>query len=168
MFSHDLESPTLCIFISAVDTAFTSSFKIMESYTSSEAAVAEIVRSGPKYGDMETAKMEQHGARFASHHEEVPPDQSPEPSLQAVETITGLRGRKREDLDAEEELELQRLKTTLKNNMQMARMQHYAFEPVSLPGSVPGSPSGSEPASRVSSSIHPPIHRSCRLLIIHV
>ena len=96
--------------------------------------------------------MEQQGVRFATHDEEIAPDeniapdQSPDPSLQAVETITGLGGRRREDLNPEAEQELQQLKTTLKNNMQSARMQHHAFEPVSLPGS--------QPASRVSLPSH--------------
>jgi hypothetical protein len=31
------------------------------------------------------------------------------------------------------------LKTTLQNNIQNSRMQHHAFEPVSLPGSMPAS-----------------------------
>ena len=88
--------------------------------------------------------MEQQGVHFASHDEQISPNQSPEDqSLRPVETITGLRSQ-RDDLNAEAEQELQQLKTTLKNNMQSARMQHHAFEPVSLPGS--------QPASRVSRS----------------
>ena len=94
---------------------------------------------------METAEVEKQGTQgvhFASQDEQISPTQSAEPDLHAVETITGKKGTQRDDLNAEAEQELQQLKTTLKNNMQSARMQHHAFEPVSLPGS--------QPASRVS------------------
>lgn len=80
----------------------------------------------------------QQGVRFEPQDEEVAPDQR---SLNAVETVTGLKGQ-RDDLNPQAEQELQQLRTTLKNNIQSSRMQHHAFEPVSLPGS--------QPASRVS------------------
>lgn len=80
--------------------------------------------------------MEKHGVRFASKDDEIAPDES----LKPVETITGLGGgARRDDLNEEAEKELQQLKTTLKNNIQSSRMQHHAFEPVSLPGSQPAS-----------------------------
>ena len=79
---------------------------------------------------------DQQGVRFASNDDR----RSPEQSLKAVETITGLQ--KRDDLNPQAEQELQQLRTTLKNNIQSSRMQCHAFEPVSLPGS--------QPASRVS------------------
>ena len=91
--------------------------------------------------------MEKQGAQgvhFASHDEEISPSQSVDPDLNAVETIMGKKGTRREDLDEDAQKELQQLKTTLKNNMQSNRMQHHAFEPVSLPGS--------QPASRVSTA----------------
>ena len=84
--------------------------------------------------------MEKQGVHFASHDEEISPNTSPD--LHAVQTITGKGGTQRDDLNEEAEKELQQLKTTLQNNMQSSRMQHHAFEPVSLPGS--------QPASRVS------------------
>lgn len=91
---------------------------------------------------METAEMERpeaQGVHFATHDEEISPSQSGDASLHVVETITGKGGSRREDLDEAAEQELQQLKTTLKNNMQSSRMQHHAFEPVSLPGSQPAS-----------------------------
>ncbi|RMY45811.1 hypothetical protein D0864_15366 [Hortaea werneckii] len=89
---------------------------------------------------------EQHGVRFASQNEEIQPDQS----LQTTEALTGHDSRKRTDLNPEAQRELQQLKTTLQNNIQSARMQHHAFEPVSLPGSQPASrvPSGTTTPSR--------------------
>ena len=96
---------------------------------------------------METAERERQGmsgVHFSSQDEEISPNHSPE--LHAVETITGKGGTKRDDLNEEAEQELAQLKTTLRNNMQSARMQHHAFEPVSLPGS--------QPASRVSTYDH--------------
>lgn len=90
---------------------------------------------------MENAEMEQHGVRFSSHNEEI----SPEQSLHSVETLTGLQPRPRDDLNPEAQEELQQLKTTLQNNIQSSRMQHHAFEPVSLPGS--------QPVSRVRSTM---------------
>lgn len=85
----------------------------------------------------ENTEADKQGVHFASKDEEI----SPRQSLQTVETITGV-GNKRDDLNPEAEKELQQLRTTLKNNIQSSRMQHHAFEPVSLPGS--------QPASRVS------------------
>lgn len=86
----------------------------------------------------ENPDMEQHGVRFAEHHDEIEPDHT----LHAVATITGHSGG-RDDLNPEAQQELQQLKTTLQNNIQSSRAQHHAFEPMSLPGS--------QPASRVSS-----------------
>lgn len=83
------------------------------------------------------AEAERQGVHFASNDDEIPPEKR----LDAVETVTGLKGQ-RDDLNPEAEKELQQLRTTLKNNIQSSRMQHHAFEPVSLPGS--------QPASRVS------------------
>lgn len=94
----------------------------------------------------ENPQMEQHGVRFAAENQEI----APEVDLHTTETLTGHDGR-REDLNPEAEQELQQLKTTLRNNIQSARMQHHNFEPVSLPGSAP--------ASRVS------IHRRPRRLV---
>lgn len=94
----------------------------------------------------ENPDMEQHGVRFASENEEI----SPQQSLHSVETITGHAGQQRDDLNPEAVQELQQLKTTLQNNIQSSRMQHHAFEPVSLPGSQPASrvPSGTTTPSR--------------------
>jgi hypothetical protein len=92
---------------------------------------------------MENPEMEQYGVRFATHNQEI----APEEDLHTIETLTGHSGR-REDLNPEAEQELAQLKTTLRNNIQSARMQHHNFEAVSLPGSAP--------ASRVSRSCSTP------------
>ena len=83
------------------------------------------------------ASSEKQGVHFASNDESIPPEQK----LDAMETVTGLKGQ-RDDLNPEAEQEIEQLRTTLKNNIQSSRMQHHAFEPISLPGS--------QPASRVS------------------
>ena len=88
---------------------------------------------------MAAATDDRQGVRFATDDEEISPNQSPDPNLGAIQTVTGRGGRNREDLNPEAEQELEQLKTTLRNNMQSARMQHHAFEPVSLPGSQPAS-----------------------------
>lgn len=108
---------------------------------------------------VENPEMEQHGVRFASKNEEIAPDQS----LHGIESLTGHHDdnpAKRDDLNPEAQRELQQLKTTLQNNIQSARMQRHAFEPVSLPGSQPVSrvPSGSATPSRMhmpAGSAHP-------------
>lgn len=93
---------------------------------------------------MDSEEGEKQGVRFATEDEEISPGQEPvdDQSLKPIETITELGGRKRDDLNPEAIEELKQLKTTLKNDIQSARMQHHAFEPMSLPGS--------QPASRVS------------------
>ena len=89
---------------------------------------------------------EKQGVRFAKNDQQFSPSQDAVEgeSLKPIETITELGGRKRDDLNPEAIEELKQLKTTLKNDMQSARMQHHVFEPMSLPGS--------QPASRVSES----------------
>ncbi|WPH04455.1 Serine/threonine-protein kinase oca2 [Acrodontium crateriforme] len=96
----------------------------------------------------ENPDMEKSGVRFAAQHEEIPPHES----LAPEETMTG-SDRKRSDLGPSDEEELQQLKTTLQNNIniQSSRMQHHAFEPVSLPGS--------QPVSRVPSGTNTPMRR---------
>lgn len=56
----------------------------------------------------------------------------------------GAGQRDRDDLRPEDQKELQQLRSTLQNNIQSSRMQHHAFEPLSLPGS--------QPVSRVSTN----------------
>ncbi|PIA88483.1 Serine/threonine-protein kinase oca2 [Cercospora beticola] len=60
------------------------------------------------------------------------------------------RAQQRDDLHPEAQQELAQLRNTLQNNIQSSRMQHHAFEPLSLPGSQPVSrvPSGSATPSR--------------------
>jgi hypothetical protein len=55
------------------------------------------------------------------------------------ETAAGMgqRGRREDDLNPDAQKELQQLRNTLQNNIQTSRMQHHAFEPLSLPGSQP-------------------------------
>ncbi|KAK4962905.1 Nitrogen permease reactivator protein [Elasticomyces elasticus] len=88
-----------------------------------------------------------HGVRFAADDEEIAPDDT---GLEHVRTLTGHEGREREELNPEAARELEQLRTTLQNNIQSSRMQHHAFEPVSLPGSQPASrvPSGTTTPSR--------------------
>ena len=66
------------------------------------------------------------GVRFAAENQEIAP-----------EDIQMSNDRRRDDINPATEQELAQLKTTLQNNIQNARMQHHAFEPVSLPGSMP-------------------------------
>jgi hypothetical protein len=63
------------------------------------------------------------------------------------ETAAGLgqRGDRGDDLSPDARKEIQQLRDTLQNNMQTQRMQHHAFEPLSLPGS--------QPVSRVCSGL---------------
>ena len=79
---------------------------------------------------MENAEREREGVRFASRDEQISPNTS------------------REGKNEEEDEELQQLRTELKNNMQSARMQRHAFEPVSLPGSQPASRVGQQRQTR--------------------
>lgn len=78
---------------------------------------------------------ESQGVRFASENQEI----APATDLTAVKTLTGVAKEKSETegLDPAAQKELQQLRTTLQNNIQSARAQHHAFEPVSLPGSQP-------------------------------
>lgn len=59
--------------------------------------------------------------------------------LKDIQNLTGLGQHKRDDLNPEAQKELQQLRSTLQNNIQSSRMQHHAFEPLSLPGSQPAS-----------------------------
>lgn len=72
------------------------------------------------------------GVRFAAENQEIAPEHS-------LEDIQMSDDRRREDINPQTEQELAQLKTTLQNNIQNSRMQHHAFEPVSLPGSMPAS-----------------------------
>jgi hypothetical protein len=72
------------------------------------------------------------GVRFASHNQEIAPDHS-------LEDIRMSNEREGDDSNPNTEQEIAQLKTTLQNNIQNSRMQHHAFEPVSLPGSMPAS-----------------------------
>lgn len=71
--------------------------------------------------------------------------------LADVKDVTGLgsNGEQWDDLNPEARKELAQLRNTLQNNIQSSRMQHHAFEPLSLPGS--------QPASRVSTPLVPPL-----------
>lgn len=88
---------------------------------------------------IENPEMEKQGVRFTAHNQEIAPEQSPpEQNLEDIKSLTGHENQ-RGDLNPEAQEELQQLKTTLQNNIQSNRMQHHAFEPVSLPGSTPAS-----------------------------
>ncbi|KAF2217277.1 hypothetical protein CERZMDRAFT_32774 [Cercospora zeae-maydis SCOH1-5] len=71
-----------------------------------------------------------------------PPRQSTDADLKHVQ-----RAQQRDDLHPDAQQELAQLRNTLQNNIQSSRMQHHAFEPLSLPGSQPV-PSGSATPSR--------------------
>lgn len=78
--------------------------------------------------------------RFSNENEEI--EVSPETSLEPVRTPTGvdhLEGNKpnRNQLNPATEEDLRQLKTTLQNGLQSKRMEHFNFEPVSLPSSQP-------------------------------
>ena len=85
--------------------------------------------------DKRKSTMGQSNVRFASHDEEF----EPETDLRIVQTLTGHENWTRDDLNEEAEQELRKLKTTLQNNIQSARVQHHNFEAISLPGSTPAS-----------------------------
>lgn len=74
----------------------------------------------------------QQGVRFASHNEEIEPDQV----LQQVETMTGAEERPRGDLGPETQQELRNLASTLQHSrLQSKRLENFSYEPVSLPAS---------------------------------
>lgn len=75
---------------------------------------------------------ESQAVRFSSNNMEI----SPESSLEPVRSITRLDNDGRE-LNPEAEEELRQLKSTLQSGLQSKRMEHYSFEPVSLPNSQP-------------------------------
>ncbi|KAB2578788.1 Hal protein kinase [Lasiodiplodia theobromae] len=80
----------------------------------------------------------QQGVRFASHNEEIEPDQV----LQQVETMTGAEERPRGDLGPETQQELRNLASTLQHSrLQSKRLENFSYEPVSLPASRAPSPS---------------------------
>lgn len=82
------------------------------------------------------ANTADQSVRFSENNEEI----SPEPSYESSGGI------KRGSINAEAEEELRQLKTSLQNGgLQSKRMEHYSFEPVSLPGS--------QPVSRVRTTI---------------
>ncbi|TKA71034.1 hypothetical protein B0A49_06703, partial [Cryomyces minteri] len=81
-------------------------------------------------GKKESA-VPQQAVRFSSVNQEI----EPASNLQDVQTLTASEHQSREDLSPEAQEELRQLSKTLQNsNIQSRRMDHYAFEPVSLPG----------------------------------
>jgi hypothetical protein len=67
--------------------------------------------------------------------------------LKQVQQPTNLGGQQRQDLNPEAQKELANLRSTLQNRIQSfqsSRMNHHAYEPISLPAS--------QPVSRVSPS----------------
>ncbi|KAH7039041.1 kinase domain-containing protein [Macrophomina phaseolina] len=78
------------------------------------------------------------GVRFASHNEEIEPEQA----LQQVETLTRAEGKPREQLGSDAHEELRNLASTLQSSrLQSKRLENFSFEPVSLPASRAPSPS---------------------------
>ncbi|EKG10685.1 hypothetical protein MPH_12169 [Macrophomina phaseolina MS6] len=72
------------------------------------------------------------GVRFASHNEEIEPEQA----LQQVETLTRAEGKPREQLGSDAHEELRNLASTLQSSrLQSKRLENFSFEPVSLPAS---------------------------------
>jgi hypothetical protein len=78
------------------------------------------------------ASAQPAGVRFASQNQEIAPDHS-------LEDIQMSNERDGDDSNPNTEQDIAQLKSTLQNNIQNSRMQHHAFEPVSLPGSMPAS-----------------------------
>ena len=74
----------------------------------------------------------QQAVRFSSVNEEI----SPETSLQPVETLTSSSEKAKEELSPEAQEEIRNLSMALqKSRCQARRMEHFSFEPVSLPAS---------------------------------
>ncbi|KAF2143590.1 uncharacterized protein K452DRAFT_159640 [Aplosporella prunicola CBS 121167] len=76
----------------------------------------------------------QQGVRFASHNEEIEPD----------ETMTGAEGKPRQDLGPDAKEEMRALASSLQSQnqrLQSDRLENFSFEPVSLPASRAPSPS---------------------------
>jgi hypothetical protein len=78
------------------------------------------------------ASAQPAGVRFASQNQEIAPDHS-------LEDVQMSNERYGDDSNPNTERDIAQLKSTLQNNIQNSRMQHHAFEPVSLPGSMPAS-----------------------------
>jgi hypothetical protein len=78
------------------------------------------------------ASAQPAGVRFAAQNQEIAPDHS-------LEDIQMSNERDGDDSNPNTEQDIAQLKSTLQNNIQNSRMQHHAFEPVSLPGSMPAS-----------------------------
>ena len=78
------------------------------------------------------ASAQPAGVRFAAQNQEIAPDHS-------LEDIQMSNERDGDDSNPNSEQDIAQLKSTLQNNIQNSRMQHHAFEPVSLPGSMPAS-----------------------------
>ncbi|GAB7350689.1 hypothetical protein MBLNU459_g1251t1 [Dothideomycetes sp. NU459] len=83
------------------------------------------------------------GVRFSTNNQEI----SPETSLEPVRSLVGADEDDRA-LGPEAEEEIRQLKSTLQSGLQSKRMEHYNFEPVSLPSS--------QPVSRVPSGVNTP------------
>lgn len=72
--------------------------------------------------------------RFSSKNEEIPP----ETSIAAAGSLTGNGDDDDEtELNPNNEEDIRQLKSTLQSGLQSKRMEHYNFEPVSLPSSQP-------------------------------
>ncbi|KAI5362767.1 Putative serine/threonine-protein kinase, active [Septoria linicola] len=90
-------------------------------------------------------------AEPAEQHSQVQGSMQGRPGQETEAVLKGANaGQQRDDLNPEAQQELAQLRNTLQNNIQSSRMQHHAFEPLSLPGSQPVSrvPSGSATPSR--------------------
>lgn len=72
------------------------------------------------------------------HQNEINVGQNRQRAGQAAGSGSGSNaGRGRDDFRPEDDKDLQQLRNTLQNNIQASRMQHHAYEPLSLPGSQP-------------------------------
>lgn len=91
---------------------------------------------------MDTVKRAFMPADSSSNHSRQTNDADKD--LKNVESVPGSGEDKQTELNPEAQKDLQQLRTTLQNNIQTSRMQHHAFEALSLPGS--------QPVSRVSSA----------------
>jgi hypothetical protein len=115
-----------------VDRFFTEDYPPANNTSAASVCVKKSWTHSSYLPSLTMATGQSAGVRFAAENQEIAPDHT-------LEDIQMSNDRHRDDINPATEQELAQLKTTLQNNIQNSRMQHHAFEPVSLPGSMPAS-----------------------------
>ncbi|KAK8160831.1 kinase domain-containing protein [Phyllosticta citrichinensis] len=93
------------------------------------------------------------GVRFASHNEEI----EPEDALRQVETLTSEQGKPSQHLGSRSQQDLTALSRSLQNtNLQPKTLEHFSYEPVSLPASRAPSPSSGSRTPMTYSAVASP------------